>query len=105
MAQAMARGLAAAALCALAAGCNGGPPKGTVTGKVVFDGKPVAGGQISFVQANGVPKTANINEDGSYKVEDLAPGDATVLVTGPTVGPPPDPVKMKNPRAAPPPPA
>src|SRR5882762_122967 len=50
-------------------GCNQGPPRGTVKGKVTLDGQAVDGGVITFVPADGnsqpeaVPITA-----GEYTV-------------------------------------
>jgi hypothetical protein len=35
------------------AGCNQGPPQGTVKGTVTMDGQPVDGGVITFVPADG----------------------------------------------------
>ena len=55
----------------------------SVTGHVLFDGQPVAGGQVSFVAKAGEVKTANIESDGSYKVDDVPLGEAIVLVFGP----------------------
>jgi len=37
----------------LLAGCDQGPPKGTVKGSVTLDGQPVDGGVITFIPADG----------------------------------------------------
>ena len=62
------------------AGCNTGPPKGTVKGTVTLDGEPVDGGVITFVPADGnsqpeaVPITA-----GEYSVT-MPVGDKRVEI-------------------------
>lgn len=62
------------------AGCNQGPPRGTVKGTVTLDGQPVDGGVITFVPADGnsqpeaVPITA-----GEYSVT-MPVGDKRVEI-------------------------
>jgi hypothetical protein len=48
-------------------GCSG---RGTVSGRVLFNGKPLPGGLVKFipVDARSNPVTATIGEDGSYAV-------------------------------------
>jgi hemoglobin len=60
---------------------------GTVTGKVTFKGQALPGGAIGFVSADGKPTTAKINEDGSYKVGDLKPGEYKVTIETESVKP------------------
>jgi hypothetical protein len=64
-----------------ASGCS--KPIGGVSGKVMIGGKPVAGGQISFVASTGGVFTYNIDADGSYRADGLPAGEMTVLVFGP----------------------
>jgi hypothetical protein len=67
-----------ALLAALAAGC--GSSKGTVTGKVTYNGNPVPGGQVFFVLPDTPPVFAKIGPDGSYTAKDVPVGEATVCV-------------------------
>jgi hypothetical protein len=76
--------LTVATLAIATAGCA--PTAGSVSGKVAVGGKPVTAGQVSFVAKTGMVYTANIEVDGSYKVDGVPPGEMTVLVIGP---PPP----------------
>ena len=53
----------------LLAGCNPGPPQGTVTGNVTLDGQPVEGGIIRFVPADGNSQPADSPiTGGAYSV-------------------------------------
>lgn len=73
-----------------------------VSGKVVFQGKPLPGGRISFVTAKeGLATTAIIDENGNYKI-DAPVGDVKISVDNSALqksrfggGPPP---KMHHPR-------
>jgi hypothetical protein len=60
------------------AGCGGG--KGTVSGKVYFNDKPLKGGNVTFHLEGKGSRTGGINEDGTYTVEDVSPGPATITV-------------------------
>lgn len=44
------------------------PELGDVKGVVTLDGKPLANAQIQFVPASGRPSSAEIAEDGSYRL-------------------------------------
>jgi hypothetical protein len=80
-------GLLAVALGLVAFGCQSEPPKGAVSGKVTFDGKPAPGGFITFQpKTGGVPVTASIAEDGSYHAPDVLAGECMVSIESP----PPD---------------
>ena len=48
------------------AGCSRGPATAEVTGKVVFNGKPVEGGSISLAQGSEAPTTVPVSADGSF---------------------------------------
>jgi hypothetical protein len=69
---------------ALLVGC-GGPRKGTVTGEVKVDGKPLATGFIVFTNTEGKtePVTAPI-ENGRYQVETIL-GLNRVQISAPLV--------------------
>src|SRR5262249_12805717 len=67
----------AAALLALA-GCGG---RGDVSGKVSYQGKPLVWGTVQFEGSDGLLKQSNINTDGSYSVQGVAPGQAKVAVS------------------------
>lgn len=64
----------------LQAGCSGGPDSGTVTGTVSVAGKPLAGGSISFIGADGRPIAAEISPNGTYRVDNVPLGEAIVVV-------------------------
>lgn len=58
-------------------GCGGG--KGTVSGKVTLDGKPLPAGKIGFVPSKGVGASGEI-KDGQYSVSGVPAGDMKVTV-------------------------
>ena len=72
-------------------GCGeSGPTMGRVSGKVTYNGKPVAKGTVSFVSTEPARPNANspIGPDGSYSLQTTNPndgavvGDYTVAVSG-----------------------
>ena len=70
-------------------GCGGGKPEGTVSGKVLFKGNPVAGGTVNLLSAAGVGGDATI-KDGAYQVNgSLAVGDYVVYLSPPRPTPQP----------------
>jgi len=62
-------------------GCGGGSARGTLSGKVTFNDKPLTGGTVIFVNqdASEVDRTA-IQSDGTYKSENVPLGDVRVAV-------------------------
>lgn len=71
----------------LSSGCGGGKggsgDKGTVMGKLTVKGAaPAPGTVIKFIGADGKEASSSVNDDGSYTVTDVAPGDAKIAVTG-----------------------
>jgi hypothetical protein len=64
-------------------GCSGGT--GTVTGKVKYNGEPLPSGRVVFMNADGKgTQEAEIQSDGSYKIERMPTGLAKVsVVTSP----------------------
>jgi hypothetical protein len=69
-------------LLVLAAGCPNkkkAPDYADVSGTVYFKGKPLPGGQVTFVTEGGFTGSATIDENGKYKVN--APmGDVKISV-------------------------
>jgi hypothetical protein len=96
---------ALAAACA-AAGCGG--DSGTVSGKVVYNGTPVKGGVVSFIDGGWHAVNAEIKPDGSYSASKVPLGDVKVTVATPKTATPnagaPSyevPSSFQNPNAAP----
>ncbi|OWK45241.1 hypothetical protein [Fimbriiglobus ruber] len=71
-------------------GCS--PGHGDLRGQVTYKGKPLRMGSLSAVGADGIPKSAAIQPDGSYAVQNLPAGLVKLTVCSP------DPAKMQ-PRA------
>jgi hypothetical protein len=79
----------------LAAGC--GPGQGRVSGRVMFGGKPVPGGLVMFLPADGRSSvvSAEIDQNGNYSAVTLPAGEVMVSVDNRQFAPLP-------PRGAPP---
>lgn len=58
----------------LATGCGGGQAKGTVSGKVTYQGKPLTSGIVTFVPETGAPQYADIQSDGTYRMTSAPAG-------------------------------
>ncbi|HTU16595.1 MAG TPA: hypothetical protein VMG10_00920 [Gemmataceae bacterium] len=69
-----------------AAGC--GASKGKISGKVYYQNTLVKGGTVSFVSADKTSHMAQIKEDGSYTVEKVPVGEATICVETQSFKPP-----------------
>jgi hypothetical protein len=63
----------------LAAGCSS---RGTVTGKVVYQSKPLPGGKVVFIGPKGA-FTGAVGPDGSYQVANVPTGPVKIAVVGP----------------------
>ncbi len=76
------RWLAILAVPFLLAGCEGGANKGVrVTGKVLFEGKPVDQGTITFTYVgDNARATSGLIHEGQYSVDGVSPGTNVVLV-------------------------
>ncbi len=74
--------LAFALLVLAAGGC--GKSTGTISGKVLYQGKPLPGGYVNFTSEGAIPatKTSSIQEDGSYSVSGMPVGPAKISVQG-----------------------
>ena len=60
-----------------ASGCS----PGTVTGTVSYNGKMLRGGNVTFISTAGKRSaTASIQEDGTYRLDKVPPGEVTVCV-------------------------
>jgi hypothetical protein len=61
-------------------GC-GGSPDTVVTGKVRWNGEPLAYGFITFCPVDGATKTAGaVIENGNYQANDVPPGEKFVQI-------------------------
>jgi hypothetical protein len=78
-------------------GCGGDP---SVTGRVTYQSRPLASGQISFIAGDGRSASGTINSDGTYFVARVPAGRVVVVVTSlvPGRGPIPSPVLVKGAR-------
>jgi hypothetical protein len=79
-------------LLTLFVGCSS---KGTVSGKVFYQGNPLPGGTVTFLQEKGAFHSV-IHEDGSYQVTGIPPGPATITVSSPDPPKPADPSPMEK---------
>ncbi len=79
-------------------GC-GGKPTGDVSGKVVYQKKPVVSGSVVIVGSDNKPRTGEIKPDGTYTVLAVPVGEAKIAVISPDPNPdlpPPQEVKGKK---------
>ena len=76
-------GCFAATCLSLFAGCNSGPAIADVTGKVVFQGKPVPEGSVTLANGSNVPFTTSVGQDGSFTVKAVV-GRNDVMYSAPT---------------------
>src|SRR5215467_6772261 len=66
-------------LLALAAdGCS--PATGNLSGKISYNGKPLAVGSVLFIGVDAQPRTAWIEADGSYHFNEVPVGEAKLAV-------------------------
>jgi hypothetical protein len=75
--------LAAGLLLVLSAspGCGRVPgAAGSVSGKVLFNGRPLPSGSVLFVRAGGGQSTALIRPDGTYRIDDAPLGTVKVAI-------------------------
>jgi hypothetical protein len=72
-------------------GCgSGGPPSGTVSGKVTLNGQPLSDGVVVFTDsAAGVGASASLNERGIYHLPSIPVSSYDVAIQPPPA-PPPD---------------
>jgi hypothetical protein len=65
-------------ICTLAAGC--GKPRGIVSGKVTYQGKPLTAGSVLFTPEKGSVVDARIDGEGNYRAENVPVGTAKISV-------------------------
>lgn len=82
------------------AGCGGGGSKAKVSGKVYYKDAPLKGGNVTFVDSNKQSYLAEIQEDGSYEIEKIPPGEAKISVETESLKPPNAMVLKNRPPAA-----
>jgi hypothetical protein len=75
------------ALSLTAAGCGN---KGSISGKVTYDGSPLHYGTVSFVTDSGQVFRSEISDDGSYSIKDVPAGNVKIAVVEPM---PPNPAQ------------
>lgn len=66
-------------VCLMLMGC-GGRKQGIVSGNVMYQGKALNSGLVSFILADGIPITVEIQPDGSYQTPKIIFGEAIVTV-------------------------
>jgi len=66
-------------MCSLAAGCA--KPKGSISGKVTYQGKPLTTGFVTFTPEKGPAVNSPIYGEGKYRVESVPVGAAKISVT------------------------
>jgi len=65
----------------VALGLSGCGASGTVSGKVSYNGKNLKGGTVTFISSQGkASASTNINEDGTYTIDNVPAGDVKVCV-------------------------
>jgi len=76
-----------------ATGC--GASKGKVSGKVYYKDTPLKGGTVTFIDADKQSYLAEIQEDGSYAIDKVSPGEFSIGVETASLQPP-NPNAMRN---------
>ena len=76
----------------IVSGCSQGPQTGTLEGKVTLKGQPFSNARLNFLnQKTGAAMAAEIQPDGSYRVDKLEVGRYTVFLAPKEVGDPDNP--------------
>src|SRR5260221_372222 len=76
-------------------GCGASGSADQVTGKVTFNGQPVAG-EVVFVGLDRKEAASPITDDGTYKIKSPPKGEVQVIVKGQQVSNPAVPRNAKN---------
>jgi len=67
-----------------AGACNSSDPRGSVIGKVTYNGESIDGGELNIISKAGVAATSKIDAAGAYRIEGaLKPGEYSVYVNPP----------------------
>jgi hypothetical protein len=61
------------------AGCNRGPKMTSVTGKVIYNGRPLEFGVVMFQPSSGQPAQGDIQPDGTFNLSTYHLNDGAVL--------------------------
>jgi hypothetical protein len=69
----------------LAIGC-GSQTKGTVSGTVTYQGKPLHSGFVTFVVENGAPLHTEIQSNGSYRLDKVPVGPVKIGIRPKSAG-------------------
>jgi hypothetical protein len=64
---------------AVIAGCEHGPQMARVNGRVLYNGKPLEFGSVTFQPPSGQPARGLIQSDGSFSLSTFEPGDGAVV--------------------------
>jgi hypothetical protein len=62
-------------------GCNTGPEVVPVTGRVMYNNKPLEFGSVTFQPRSGQPARGEIQSDGTFGLSTFAPNDGAVVGT------------------------
>lgn len=73
--------MVAAVLAVPAVGCQRGPAKAVITGRVTLNDEPLPQGAISFCPLDRLPSAGAVIMDGSYRMEAF-PGSYRVEISG-----------------------
>jgi hypothetical protein len=63
----------------LLSGCNSGPTVVPVTGKVLYNGRPLEFGSVTFQPPRGQPAQGEIQSDGTFVLSSYRPNDGAVV--------------------------
>jgi hypothetical protein len=70
--------LACGLLGAALVGCGGG--RGSLSGKVTYEGKALRFGSVGALGSDGQTRNSVIKQDGTYEIQDIAAGPVKLLV-------------------------
>lgn len=73
------RGVCLLVAITLLAGCRRGPEMVPVTGKVLYNGKPLEFGSVMFQPPSGQPAQGKIQSDGTFTLSTYKEGDGAVV--------------------------
>lgn len=71
--------IAIALVATMTLGCDRGPKRARVHGKVTVGGQPITKGVVMFYPDDGRPAIGQIEPDGSYELTTYDPGDGALL--------------------------
>jgi hypothetical protein len=77
-----------AGLALVLTGCGRSSRVGGITGKVHLGTRPLTGGSVTFVGADGTKASSGIGRDGTYRISQMVVGPARIAVVSRTHVPP-----------------